>query len=230
MLILIQAISVLGSELTRFALPLWIYQKTNSNTYLSILFIAELLPRTLLGPFVGVLSDRFHPKFVCFGGQILQACEVNPLALFAASFLLGVGGSIQFPAFQKIVSRLPGPLNRNVAYLNGLENLAMFAAPRAAGPRVPRAHGSHDHGLRKIRAEAHRLFRTHTSHTLHGADSGRASATRNYFLRCSTFTRFSSATWDSLDHLADSALYSVRFCNHLSRSFIATCSFESSSF
>jgi DHA3 family macrolide efflux protein-like MFS transporter len=59
-----QLVSVMGSFLTNFALGIWIYQKTQSVTLLSLVFLATTLPGSLISPLAGVLVDRWPRRWV----------------------------------------------------------------------------------------------------------------------------------------------------------------------
>ena len=53
-----QAVSILASNMTGFALSIWVFQKTNSATSLGIMTTAFTLPYLLIIPLAGVMVDR----------------------------------------------------------------------------------------------------------------------------------------------------------------------------
>ena len=57
-----QVVSVLGSNLTGFALAVWIYQQTSSATLFALVTLVTTLPGMLLLPFAGALVDRWDRR------------------------------------------------------------------------------------------------------------------------------------------------------------------------
>lgn len=57
-----QFISLLGNSLQRFALSLYILDKTGSAAVFSVLLSVAILPQILLTPFGGAIADRFSKK------------------------------------------------------------------------------------------------------------------------------------------------------------------------
>lgn len=53
-----QAISLLGSTMTVFAITIWTYEKTGSALILSISGLLIMVPRMIVGVFAGPLIDR----------------------------------------------------------------------------------------------------------------------------------------------------------------------------
>jgi MFS family permease len=58
-----QAVSILASSMTGFALSIWVFQQTSSATSLGIMQSAFTLPYLLIIPLAGVLVDRYKWKF-----------------------------------------------------------------------------------------------------------------------------------------------------------------------
>ena len=59
-----QAVSLLGSQLVQFALIWWLTETTGSATVLAMASLVGFLPQVILGPFVGVLVDRWNRRRV----------------------------------------------------------------------------------------------------------------------------------------------------------------------
>lgn len=57
-----QLASNFGSQLTAFAIGLWLYQKSGSTTLYSLYLACTFLPSVLLSPFLGALADRFDRR------------------------------------------------------------------------------------------------------------------------------------------------------------------------
>lgn len=57
-----QALSLLGSQMVQFALIWWLTKTTESATVLTTATLVGILPRVILGPFVGALVDRWNRR------------------------------------------------------------------------------------------------------------------------------------------------------------------------
>ncbi|HEX6373013.1 MAG TPA: MFS transporter [Longimicrobium sp.] len=125
-----QLVSSLGSGLTGFALPVWIYQKTGSAEAFGLLFFAATVPTVLLSPIAGALVDRWDRRRVLLASDALSALMTLAIAalLYTDSFQLwhlvvisGLGsavGTFQMPAFTASVGMLvPG---RHFARASGM--------------------------------------------------------------------------------------------------------------
>ncbi len=142
-----QAISLLGSQLVQFALIWWLTQETGSATVLALATLVGLLPQIVLGPFVGVLVDRWNRRLTMFFADVLVAAATLLLAyLFATGavqiwhvyvllFVRALGRAFHWPAMmastslmvpEEKLTRIQG-LNQT---LNGAMNIA--AAPLGA--------------------------------------------------------------------------------------------------
>jgi DHA3 family macrolide efflux protein-like MFS transporter len=77
-----QFVSMVGSQLTGFALGVWLFKRTGSVLDFSELTICATLPAVLLMPFSGSLADRWNKR------HILVACEAVALACTGGMALL----------------------------------------------------------------------------------------------------------------------------------------------
>jgi DHA3 family macrolide efflux protein-like MFS transporter len=82
-----QAISLFGSSLVQFALVWYLTQQTHSATVLAMASLAAMLPQVLIGPFAGVLVDRWNRRLIMIFAD--AAIALTTLGL-AALFALGV--------------------------------------------------------------------------------------------------------------------------------------------
>ena len=57
-----QLSSMLGSGLIGFALAVWIFEQTGQATPFALTGLFAVLPRVLLSPFAGALTDRWNRK------------------------------------------------------------------------------------------------------------------------------------------------------------------------
>ena len=113
-----QLVSGLGSGLTGFALPVWIYQETGSAEAFGLLFFAAVVPAVLTSPFAGALVDRWDRKRVLVVSDGLAALMSLAIAalvftgsfeiwhLFVISALGSAVGSFADPAFMATVGVL----------------------------------------------------------------------------------------------------------------------------
>ncbi len=83
-----QIVSTLGSSIVQFVIIWWITLQTQSGLYLSFAAFVGLVPMILLGPFVGVLIDRWNRKALIAVADFAQA-----LATVALIFLFWTGAA-----------------------------------------------------------------------------------------------------------------------------------------
>ena len=113
-----QLVSALGTGLTGFALPVWIYQQTGSVEAFGLLFFAATVPAVLLSPVAGALVDRWDRRTVLIVSDGASALLTLVLAallytgsfelwhLFVISALGSALGTFQAPAFSAAVAML----------------------------------------------------------------------------------------------------------------------------
>jgi amino acid adenylation domain-containing protein len=94
-----QLISIIGSTLTGFAVPLWIYVKTGSLGYFGLLAVLGLVPGIIMAPVAGGIVDRYDRRRVMITGDV-AACAaeagllilawINALQLWNIAMLVGL--------------------------------------------------------------------------------------------------------------------------------------------
>lgn len=111
-----QALSLVGSAAVQFALIWWLTQETGSATILATASLVGFLPQVLLGPFAGVLVDRWSRRWTMFLADGLIALATLLLAylfwieaieiwhIFALMFVRSLGGAFHGPAMQASTS------------------------------------------------------------------------------------------------------------------------------
>jgi len=138
-----QALSMIGSSLTQFALVWWLTEKTGSATILATSTLVAMLPGIVIGPIAGVLVDRWNRKRVINIADGVSALVAFILALlfwqnlievwhiYVAMFVRSVAGSFQFPAVQSSTSLMvPDDQLARVQGLNQmLQGISMIVAP-----------------------------------------------------------------------------------------------------
>ena len=65
-----QLVSIIGSSLTEFAVPIWIYQTTGSVASFALFAVLALVPGLLVAPFAGAIVDRMDRRRVMLAGDI----------------------------------------------------------------------------------------------------------------------------------------------------------------
>ncbi|WP_051256735.1 MFS transporter [Cystobacter fuscus] len=84
-----QLLSSIGSELTRFAIGVWVYQRTGAVNDFAFISLSLLLPRLLVLPFAGVLVDRWSRRKV-----MLLADTASALCTLALYGVLTTSGAL----------------------------------------------------------------------------------------------------------------------------------------
>ena len=142
-----QLVSVLGSNLSAFALGLWLYDQTGSATPFALVALATALPRLLLSPLAGVAADRYDRRLVMLGSDALAALStlgvallfvggrLEPWHVYLAATVSAVGGTFQYPAYSAALTTLVS--EKSLGRANGLVQLcqavAEIFAPALAG-------------------------------------------------------------------------------------------------
>jgi DHA3 family macrolide efflux protein-like MFS transporter len=113
-----QAFSQLGSAATQFGIVWWLAITTKSATVLALACIAGFLPQALIGPFAGVVIDRYSRKTVMIAADLFIAAasiilllgfsgDVTPLWLiYGVLFLRSIGATFHGPAMQAAMPML----------------------------------------------------------------------------------------------------------------------------
>jgi DHA3 family macrolide efflux protein-like MFS transporter len=144
-LIVAETLCLLGAEVARFGISVWIYEETRSVGAFSLLLLANLVPGLLAHPVAGSVVDRSSRKAVMIGASLVSLAGT---AIVLAGALLGslsmtlviigaalasVADSFQWPALAASV-----PLMASDAELpryNGLIESGR-AIGRFAGPAI----------------------------------------------------------------------------------------------
>lgn len=142
-----QSISLIGSQLVQFALIWWMTQQTGSATVLAIASVIGLLPQVFLGPFAGVMVDRWNRRLVMLGADLTVALATLGLAVmfwtgsaeiwhvYVALFIRSLGGAFHWPAMTASTSLMvPKEQLTRVQGLNQILNggLNVASAPLGA--------------------------------------------------------------------------------------------------
>jgi len=113
-----QLVSLLGSGLTNFGLGVWIFQKTGSATLFATVALVAFLPSLMIGPFAGVMVDRWDRRLTMLGSDLIGAACVAVAAflvwrgMFSVTHVLILSAitsccmAFQVPAYQAAISTL----------------------------------------------------------------------------------------------------------------------------
>ncbi|HEU4964733.1 MAG TPA: MFS transporter [Bacilli bacterium] len=144
-------LSKLGSQIFRLALPWLILEKTGSVAMMSVMWVVEIAPFVVLGPFLGVFIDHWDRRKVMlwsdFGRAVLVALIPILLALGAlpiwSIFVVGFLLSIFTLCFDLVAdfAMLPQLVRKdqltsaNSIYM-GMDNLSNLLGPAVAGVSI----------------------------------------------------------------------------------------------
>lgn len=145
-----QVASMIGSGLISFALSIWIYDQTGQATPFALTALFSILPRILLSPFAGAVSDRMNRKTIMLisdslAGLVTLATAVLLLTnnmqvwmIYVISCLDAVFGSFQQPAYSaSIVMMVPKKqLTRANSMIQMGEAIQTILTPVLAGALV----------------------------------------------------------------------------------------------
>jgi MFS family permease len=142
-----QAISMLGSGMTQFALTIWAYEVTGSATALALVGFFSYAPTVIISPLAGALVDRWNRKLVMMLSDLAAGLstivvlilyntgQLEIWQLCVTGAFAGLFGAFQFPAFSAAMSLMVP--KEQYTRANGLVALAEAAttivAPIMAG-------------------------------------------------------------------------------------------------
>jgi MFS transporter, DHA3 family, macrolide efflux protein len=146
-----QMVSVLATQMTQFALTIWVYQKTGSATALGLMLAFYYTPFVVAALFAGPLVDRYDRKVMMMVSDLgagvatvilfsLQATGALQIwHLYGAGIITGVAQAFQWPAYSAAISTLVP--KEHYGRANGLMSLIETGpgvlAPLLAGALLP---------------------------------------------------------------------------------------------
>lgn len=138
-----QLVSLAGSQLTGFALGVWVYQESGSVTQFALISLVTVLPHVVLAPLAGALVDRWDRRWTMILGNLGAGLSTIILALLLLTgnlalwhIYLGVAAASTFSVFQGLAYMASTVLLVPKAHLgraNGLVQIA-HALAQLAGP------------------------------------------------------------------------------------------------
>lgn len=150
-----QAVSLIGTWMTRLASSWLVYRLTNDPAMLGVVNFASLAPSFLLGPFAGVLVDRaknlqrlifltqlagmFQSVGLVLASAISAAPATTIASLIALNILQGIINAFDMPARQAFLPRMitdKKDLSNGIALNSSLFNAARLVGPAIAGALI----------------------------------------------------------------------------------------------
>ena len=146
-----QIVSVMATNMTQFALTIWVFEMTGSVTALGLVQVFFITPFLLISPLAGVMVDRYDRKLMMIVSDlvaglatiailILQAFgALQVWHLYVAAVFQGLGNTFQWPAYSAAISVM---LNKKqYGRANGMMSLIEagpgVVAPLIAGALLP---------------------------------------------------------------------------------------------
>ncbi len=140
-----QLVSLIGSQLTGFALGVWVYDQTRSVLWLALTQIALQAPYIILSPLAGVLVDRWNRRtamilsdfgagFAVLATAVLYLTgHLQPWMVIPLNFVMSTFNSLMWPAYTSSVTMLVP--REQYGRANGFVQLGE-ALPQVAGPAL----------------------------------------------------------------------------------------------
>jgi MFS family permease len=133
-----QAVSLLGSAMTWFALTIWAYEITGRATAMVLISFFTFGPAIVLSPFAGALVDRWDRKLVMMVSDLAAGLATTIVLLlyinvnlelwhvYVVGLLAGVFQAFQFPAYSAAITMMVS--REQYARANGMVQLAGSAS------------------------------------------------------------------------------------------------------
>ena len=142
-----QLVSLVGSQLTAFALGVWVYDETQSVFWLAITQVAFSAPQVLFSPWAGVLADRWNRRTVMIlsdigaglavlaAGILYLTNQLEPWMVIPINFWMAAFIALMWPAYTASITLLVP--KEHYGRANGFvqlgEALTQIAGPAVAG-------------------------------------------------------------------------------------------------
>ncbi|MHC0038301.1 MFS transporter [Pseudoneobacillus sp. C159] len=111
-------ISTFGAQVYAFAISFYILQLTGSATSFAMNLICNILPRTLIAPFAGAITDKYSRKAIVISAQIVTTLAICGLlivtlvsglslvAIYTTTSILAIASSFSGIAFSSSITGL----------------------------------------------------------------------------------------------------------------------------
>ncbi len=142
--------SLFGTDLTSFALGVWVFQRTGSATQFALISMFAVLPAVVISPLAGALVDRWDRRWVLILSDTAAATATLSIAgllfagrleiwhIYVATIVNSLSGTFYRLAFTASITLLV--LKQHYGRANGMARmglaLAQITAPMLAGVLV----------------------------------------------------------------------------------------------
>jgi hypothetical protein len=146
-----QIVSVLATNMTQFALTIWVFEKTGSAMALAWMQVFFITPYLIMTPIAGAMVDRHNRKLMMMVSDLaagmatvavltLQALGMLEIwHLYVAAIFQGLGNAFQWPAYSAAISTMIS--KENLGRADGMMSLVQMGpavfAPMLAGALLP---------------------------------------------------------------------------------------------
>ncbi len=146
-----QIVSVLATNMTQFALTIWVFELTGSVTALGLVQVFFVTPFLLISPIAGVMVDRYNRKLMMMLSDLTAGLATIAVLLLSAMGMLevwhlyvaaifqGLGNTFQWPAYSAAISTMLD--KKQYGRANGMMSLIEagpgVVAPLLAGSLLP---------------------------------------------------------------------------------------------
>jgi MFS transporter, DHA3 family, macrolide efflux protein len=142
-----QLVSLLGTNMSRFALTIWAWELTGQATALALVAVFSFAPAVLVSPIAGAMVDRLPRKLMMMLSDaaaglaslviflLYLSGNLEIWHLYVAGAFTGIFESFQFPAFSAAISTMvpKEQYGRANGLLSLAESVSAIAAPVLAG-------------------------------------------------------------------------------------------------
>lgn len=125
-----QLISLIGTNLTTFALSIWALEQTGQVSDFALINVFGRLPAILFAPLAGAVADRYDRRLVMIGSDVLAICSTVAIALlfwadalqiwhlYITAAISSVANTFQEPAYTAAITQLIP--KRYLGHANGI--------------------------------------------------------------------------------------------------------------
>ena len=129
-----ELISNIGSGMTAFALSVYVYEKTGSVSYISLITLLSFMPSIILSPIGGLLADRYDRRLLMIIGDLfsglglvyilwnIQAGEKSIVPIFVGITFSSIFTSLLEPSYRATLTDILD--EENYAKASGLIQVA----------------------------------------------------------------------------------------------------------
>jgi len=146
-----QMVSILATQMSAFALTIWVFEKTSSATSVGLMQVFFITPLLIITPIAGVMVDRHNRKLMMMASDLIAGLATISILLlqlfgslevwhlYVAAIFQGLGNAFQWPAYSAAISTMIP--KEQYGRANGMMSLMEMGpgvlAPMLAGAVLP---------------------------------------------------------------------------------------------